>query len=208
MTEKLPEYDISKDIWQRKYKFNGSEQVTEDVTIKDTWKRVAKAIASKEKNPKYWEREFYSILEDFKFLPAGRITANAGTDLDRVTMFNCYVLNDIDDSIEGIFDTVKDAALTQKQGGGVGYDFSSIRPKNSPIQGCGALASGPISFMQVLDATCRTIMSAGQRRGAQMGVMRCDHPDIEEFITVKQDGGSLKMFNLSVGITDKFIDVS
>ena len=206
MTEKLPEYNISKDIWDRKYRFKGNEVVTEDFTVDDTWKRVAKAVASKEKDSKHWEKEFYSILEDYKFLPAGRITANAGTELDSVTMFNCYVLNDINDSIEGIFDTVKNAALTQKQGGGVGFDFSSIRPKGSPIEGCGAQASGPISFMQVLDATCRTIMSAGQRRGAQMGVMRCDHPDIEEFVTIKQDGKSLRMFNLSVGITDKFID--
>ena len=206
MTEKLPEYNISKDIWNRKYRFQGNENTTEDFTIEDTWKRVAKSVASKEKDAKLWEKEFYSILEDYKFLPAGRITANAGTELDSVTMFNCYVLNDINDSIEGIFDTVKNAALTQKQGGGVGFDFSSIRPKGSPIQGCGAQASGPISFMQVLDATCRTIMSAGQRRGAQMGVMRCDHPDIEEFIKIKQDGESLRMFNLSVGITDKFIE--
>ncbi len=206
MTEKLPEYDISKDIWGRKYKFSGNENVPEDFTVEDTWKRVAKAVASNEKDSEHWEKEFYGILEGFKFLPAGRITANAGTELDSVTMFNCYVLNDIDDSIEGIFDTVKNAALTQKQGGGVGFDFSSIRPKNSPIRGCGAQASGPISFMHVLDATCRTIMSAGQRRGAQMGVMRCDHPDVEEFITAKQDGKSLKMFNLSVGITDRFID--
>jgi ribonucleoside-diphosphate reductase alpha chain len=206
MTEKLPEYDISKDIWSRKYRFKGNESITEDFTVEDTWRRVAKAVASKEKDPKQWEKEFYNILEDYKFLPAGRITANAGTELDSVTMFNCYVLNDINDSIEGIFDTVKNAALTQKQGGGVGFDFSSIRPKGSPIQGCGAQASGPISFMQVLDATCRTIMSAGQRRGAQMGVMRCDHPDIEEFIKIKQDGKSLRMFNLSVGITDKFIE--
>ena len=203
---KLPEYDISKDIWERKYRFKGNEVLPEDGIVEDTWKRVAKAVASKEKRKKFWENEFYGILKDYKFLPAGRITANAGTKLSCVTMFNCYVLNDIEDSLEGIFDTVKNAALTQKQGGGVGFDFSTIRPKGSPIHGCGVQSSGPISFMQVLDATCRTIMSAGQRRGAQMGVMRCDHPDIEEFIKIKQDGKSLRMFNLSVGITDKFIE--
>jgi ribonucleoside-diphosphate reductase alpha chain len=206
MTEKLPEYDISKDIWNKKYRFKGNETIAEDITVEDTWKRVSKAVAANEKDSEFWEKEFYKILSDYRFLPAGRITANAGTKLDSVTMFNCYVLNDISDSIEGIFDTVKNAALTQKQGGGVGFDFSSIRPKGSHIQGCGAQASGPISFMQVLDATCRTIMSAGQRRGAQMGVMRCDHPDIEDFIKIKQDGKSLRMFNLSVGITDKFIE--
>ena len=198
-------HDISREIWNRKYRFQGNDIVSEDTCYEDTWTRVAKAIATNEKDSKKWEKEFYSILEDFRFLPAGRITANAGTAREEVTMFNCYVMNTIDDSIEGIFETVKDAALTQKQGGGVGFDFSTIRPENSHIRGCGANSSGPLSFMQVLDATCRTIMSAGQRRGAQMGVMRCDHPDIEKFITAKRENASLQMFNLSVAITDDFI---
>jgi ribonucleoside-diphosphate reductase alpha chain len=114
-------------------------------------------------------------------------------------------MNKIDDSIEGIFDAVKESAMTQKQGGGVGFDFSTIRPEGAHIKGCEAEASGPISFMQVLDSTCRTIMSAGQRRGAQMGVMRCDHPDIEKFITAKRKNAQLQMFNLSVGITEDFM---
>ena len=198
-------YDVSSDIWKRKYQFRGNGDIKADTCIQDTWNRVAAALAEVEEKPDYWKQQFYSILEDFKFIPGGRIIANAGSKRSSVTMFNCYVMNNIDDSIEGIFDTVKDAALTQKQGGGVGFDFSSIRPSGFPITGCGANASGPISFMQVLDATCRTIMSAGQRRGAQMGVMRCDHPDIEKFIEVKRDGTSLRMFNLSVAITDKFI---
>ena len=198
-------HDISKDIWKRKYKFQGNSEVSSDNTLQDTWKRVSQAIASVEDDSKHWGKEFYKILEDFKFLPGGRITANAGTQHDSVTMFNCYVLNKIEDSITGIFDTVKEAALTQKQGGGVGFDFSSIRPEGSPIKGCGAYASGPLSFMRVMDSTCKTIMSAGERRGAQMGVLRCDHPDIEKFITSKQDGVSLKMFNLSVGVTEDFI---
>ncbi|HJO95647.1 MAG TPA: adenosylcobalamin-dependent ribonucleoside-diphosphate reductase [Victivallales bacterium] len=206
MTKTNELLDISKDIWNRKYRFRGSDECKPDASYEDTWKRISGALSKNEKDSKYWEEKFYEILSDFKFLPAGRIIANAGTKLDSVTMFNCYVMNDVTDSIEGIFDTVKNAALTQKQGGGVGFDFSSIRPAGSHIQGCGAAASGPISFMQVLDATCRTIMSAGQRRGAQMGVMRCDHPDIEQFITSKQEDGKLKMFNLSVAITNKFIE--
>lgn len=197
--------DIGKEIWGKKYQFKGNGYCKADSCYEDSWKRIASALAKNEKESQVWEEKFYEILADFKFLPAGRIIANAGTQLDSVTMFNCYVMNDIEDSIEGIFDTVKNAALTQKQGGGVGFDFSTIRPGGTSIKGCGAVASGPISFMQVLDATCRTIMSAGQRRGAQMGVMRCDHPDIEEFITVKQDSTKLRMFNLSVAITEKFI---
>ncbi|MDA3799657.1 MAG: adenosylcobalamin-dependent ribonucleoside-diphosphate reductase [Kiritimatiellae bacterium] len=196
---------ISEEIWERKYRYDGLGDAPEDTCYEDTWKRIAGAAASKEKDSKFWEDEFYSILKNFRFLPAGRIIANAGTMREEVTMFNCYVMNSIEDSIEGIFDTVKDSALTQKQGGGVGFDFSTIRPKGSMIKGCESNASGPISFMQVLDSTCRTIMSAGQRRGAQMGVMRCDHPDIEEFITAKRNNDQLKMFNLSVGITDGFM---
>ncbi len=197
--------DIGCDIWNRKYRFKGNNFCKGDSCYEDTWRRIAIAMTKNEKDAKVWEEKFYSILSDFKFLPAGRIIANAGTEMDSVTMFNCYVMNDIEDSIEGIFDTVKNAALTQKQGGGVGFDFSTIRPGGTSIKGCGASASGPISFMQVLDATCKTIMSAGQRRGAQMGVMRCDHPDIEEFITVKRDSEKLRMFNLSVGVTEKFL---
>jgi len=196
---------ISEEIWERKYRYDGMGDAPEDTCYEDTWKRIAGAAAEKEKDPKLWESEFYKILKNFRFLPAGRIIANAGTKREEVTMFNCYVMNTIEDSIEGIFDTVKDSALTQKQGGGVGFDFSTIRPKGAMIKGCESNASGPISFMQVLDSTCRTIMSAGQRRGAQMGVMRCDHPDIEQFITAKRNNEQLKMFNLSVGITDKFM---
>jgi len=197
--------DISQEIWNRKYRYSGTEEISADECYEDTWHRVARAAAQAEKDSVHWENEFYNILKDFKFLPGGRILANAGTGREETTMFNCYVMNKIDDSIEGIFDTVKESAMTQKQGGGVGFDFSTLRPKGSMIRGCEAESSGPISFMQVLDSTCRTIMSAGQRRGAQMGVMRCDHPDIEEFITAKRENARLRMFNLSVAITDKFI---
>ncbi len=193
-------------IWEKKYRYSGSSETPGDGNIGDTWARVAKAAAQNEKSPSKWEKRFSEILQDFKFLPGGRILANAGTARKAVTMFNCYVMNKIEDSIEGIFDTVKEAAVTQKHGGGVGFDFSTLRPGGSPIKGCEASSSGPISFMQVFDSTCRTIMSAGQRRGAQMGILRCDHPDIEAFITAKRGNSQLQMFNLSVGVTEKFIN--
>lgn len=198
--------DIGMDIWNRKYRYKGEGEVPADNSYEDMWRRVARAAAANEAKKALWENNFYAMLEDFRFLPGGRITANAGTARKEVTMFNCYVMNKIEDSIEGIFDTVKDAAVTQKYGGGVGYDFSTLRPRGSQIMGCDAESSGPVSFMQVLDSTCRTIMSAGQRRGAQMGVMRCDHPDIEEFIAAKRNNAAMQMFNLSVAITDKFIN--
>jgi len=199
-------FDVSKQIWEQKYRYRGSRKgIAGDRTVEDSLARVAKAAAAPEKNKSEWTGKFLDILHDFRFLPGGRIISNAGTERQTVTMFNCYVMNTIEDSIEGIFDTVKEAALTQKQGGGVGFDFSTLRPAGSHIKGCEASSSGPISFMQVLDSTCRTIMSAGQRRGAQMGVMRCDHPDIMDFIAAKRKNASLQMFNLSVAVTDKFM---
>ena len=196
--------DIGQQIWDMKYRYKSNGKVL-DQEVSDTWRRVARAIAAQEKDPARWEREFFHLLEDYRFLPGGRILANAGTERSSTTMFNCYVMNRIPDALDGIFEVVKDAALTQKQGGGVGFDFSTIRPRGDHICGVDSQASGPLSFMNVLDATCKTIMSAGQRRGAQMAVMRCDHPDIAEFITAKRKKGALTMFNLSVAVTDKFI---
>ncbi|WP_372605435.1 adenosylcobalamin-dependent ribonucleoside-diphosphate reductase, partial [Actibacterium sp.] len=152
-----------------------------------------------------WEAKFYDALEDFKYLPAGRITAGAGT-ARAVTLFNCFVMGTIPDSMGGIFDMLKEAALTMQQGGGIGYDFSTIRPRGAGVKGVAADASGPLSFMDVWDAMCRTIMSAGSRRGAMMATMRCDHPDIEQFITAKQDPARLRNFNLSVLVTDDFME--
>ncbi|MCP3966362.1 MAG: adenosylcobalamin-dependent ribonucleoside-diphosphate reductase [Lentisphaerae bacterium] len=197
---------MSHDIWNRKYRYQGNKNLPEDSSIQATMQRVASACAGAEKDPKAWQKKFEDVLCSFEFIPGGRIIANAGTSREEVTMFNCYVMNKIDDSIEGIFDTVKESAMTQKQGGGVGFDFSTIRPEGFHIRGCEAQSSGPISFMQVLDSTCRTIMSAGQRRGAQMGIMRCDHPDIEKFINAKRKNSQLQMFNLSVAITSDFME--
>jgi ribonucleoside-diphosphate reductase alpha chain len=197
---------ISRQIWELKYRYCSEDGTPIDQTIEDTWRRVARGLAVYERDRDRWEQEFFSCLTGFKFLPAGRIIANAGTSRPKTTLFNCYVLNTIEDSLESIFATVRHAALTQKQGGGIGMDFSTIRPQGAFIRGVQATASGPISYMKVFDATCRTIMSAGQRRGAQMAVMSCTHPDIEAFIDAKRDGHALRMFNLSVAITDEFIE--
>ena len=196
---------IAEQIWDMKYRLKDEGGKAVDETVEDSWRRVARALATVEKKPKAWEDTFYSALEDFKFLPAGRILAGAGTGRS-VTLFNCFVMGTIPDSMGGIFDMLKEAALTMQQGGGIGYDFSTIRPKGAAVKGVSADASGPLSFMDVWDAMCRTIMSAGSRRGAMMATMRCDHPDIESFIVAKQDAARLRMFNLSVLVTDAFME--
>lgn len=197
--------DTRYEIWDAKYRYKNEDNEPIDETIEDTWRRVAYAVAVPEQDHRRWEESFYSILASGEFLPAGRIIANAGTARKKVTMFNCYVMNTITDSMEGIFDAVTEAALTQKQGGGVGFDFSSIRPNGDYIRGVESKASGPLSFMQVFDATCRSVMSAGHRRGAQMGVLSVSHPDVEAFIEAKRGNAALQMFNLSVAIPDAFM---
>lgn len=196
---------IAEQIWDMKYRLKqpGGQAVDQD--IQGTWRRIAKALASVEIDPSKHEETFYNALEGFKFLPAGRIIAGAGAERD-VTLFNCFVMGTIPDTMEGIFNGLKEAALTMQQGGGIGYDFSTIRPKGAPVKGVGADASGPLSFMDVWDSMCRTIMSAGSRRGAMMATLRCDHPDLEAFVEAKRDAARLRMFNLSVLITDPFMD--
>ena len=196
---------IAEAIWDMKYRFKEADGAPIDGTVEDSWRRIARALAEVEKEPKVWEERFYGALEGFKFLPAGRITAGAGTGRN-VTLFNCFVMGTIPDSMGGIFDGLKEAALTMQQGGGIGYDFSTIRPRGAEVKGVAADASGPLSFMDVWDAMCRTIMSAGSRRGAMMATMRCDHPDVEAFIEAKKDPARLRMFNLSVLVTDPFMD--
>ena len=196
---------IAEQIWDMKYRFKQADGTAIDATVEDSWRRIAQDLARVEENPAEWEDKFYSALEDFKFLPAGRITAGAGTARS-VTLFNCFVMGTIPDSMGGIFEMLKEAALTMQQGGGIGYDFSTIRPKGAGVKGVAADASGPLSFMDVWDSMCRTIMSAGSRRGAMMATMRCDHPDIEDFITAKSDAARLRMFNVSVLITDPFME--
>ncbi|WP_118137070.1 adenosylcobalamin-dependent ribonucleoside-diphosphate reductase [Oceanicella sp. SM1341] len=196
---------IAEQIWDMKYRFKEAGGTAHDATVEDSWRRVARSLAAVEADPAAWEEKFYHALEDFRYLPAGRILAGAGTERS-VTLFNCFVMGTVPDSMAGIFDMLKEAALTMQQGGGIGYDFSTIRPRGAPVKGVGADASGPLSFMDVWDAMCRTIMSAGSRRGAMMATMRCDHPDIEDFITAKRDPARLRMFNLSVLVTDPFMD--
>jgi ribonucleoside-diphosphate reductase alpha chain len=195
---------ISQQIWDMKYRLRGQDGAPIDRTLEDTWRRIAAALAEPETDRAVWSERFYSALEGFKFLPAGRIYAGAGTGRT-VTLFNCFVMGAIPDDMSGIFTHLREAALTMQQGGGIGYDFSSLRPKGAPVKGVGADASGPLSFMDVWDAMCRTIMSAGHRRGAMMATLACDHPDIEAFVDAKREPGRLRMFNLSVLVSDAFM---
>jgi ribonucleoside-diphosphate reductase alpha chain len=195
---------ISQQIWDMKYRLKGPDGAALDKTIEESWRRIAIALAAPETEPELWAPRFYEALENFQFLPAGRVVAGAGSGRN-VTLFNCFVMGTIPDDMGGIFTHLREAALTMQQGGGIGYDFSSLRPKGAPVKGVGADASGPPSFMDVWDAMCRTIMSAGSRRGAMMATLRCDHPDIEAFIEAKREPGRLRMFNLSVLATDAFM---
>jgi len=191
---------LSQRIWDMKYRLRLSSGEAEP-SIEATWRRVARALAAAETQPERWEGSFYDALAGFRFIPAGRILAGAGTDR-QVTLFNCFVMGTIPDDMGGIFAHLREAALTLQQGGGIGYDFSTLRPKGAPVRGVGADASGPVSFMEVWDAMCRTIMSAGSRRGAMMATLRADHPDIERFIDAKREAGRLTNFNLSVLVPD------
>ena len=201
MTEPSP---IAQQIWDMKYRFKTPDGQPVDASVADTWTRVAKALAAPERDPATWASRFEAAMADFRFLPAGRILAGAGTGRT-VTLHNCFVMGTIGDDMGSIFANLREAALTMQQGGGIGYDFSTLRPKGAPVKGVGADASGPLSFMEVWDSMCRTIMSAGSRRGAMMATLRCDHPDIEDFITAKQTPGRLTMFNVSVLATDPFM---
>ena len=187
-----------------KYRLRAADGTPIDASIESSWRRVARALSKCEAKPARWEKRFYDAMTDFRFLPAGRILAGAGAERS-VTLFNCFVMGAIPDDMTGIFEHLKEAALTLQQGGGIGYDFSTLRPKGAPVHGVGADASGPLSFMDVWDAMCRTIMSAGHRRGVMMATLRCDHPDIEAFIEAKREPGRLRMFNLSVLVSDAFM---
>jgi len=198
-----PTTDISRHIWATKYRV--ADRDPPEQTIADTWRRMARAVAAVESaNTAMWEDRFFHLLQDFKFLPGGRIHAGAGT-AHNVTLFNCFVMGSIEDSMPGIFRALQDSALTMQHGGGIGLDFSSLRPRGTRVRGAASIASGPVSFMEVWDAMCGTILSTGARRGAMMATLRCDHPDIEEFVTAKQQAGRLRRFNLSVQVTDAFM---
>ncbi len=194
---------VSEFIWNKKYRGK------DDKDLESYWMRIAKALSKIEEDKEKWEKEFYNILEGFKFLPGGRIQAGTDPNKENVTLFNCFAASRIDDSIEGILQVAKESAITQKMGGGIGFNFSTIRPRGELIKTIQSEASGPVSFMYIYDAVCQTIQSAGHRRGAQMGMLIVSHPDIEEFITAKegtQGNKPLTNFNLSVQITDEFMN--
>ena len=197
-----PPESLSRFIWRTHYR--DAEAIPPERSIGDTWDRVAGSVAAVERDPPRWQRAYRGLLEGFRFLPAGRILAGAGVSR-QVTLANCFVMGLIEDSVTGIFEALKEGALTMQQGGGVGYDFSTLRPRGSRARATGMIASGPVSFLHVWDAMCATILSTGARRGAMMATLRCDHPDIEEFIDAKRASGALTHFNLSVLLTDAFM---
>ena len=199
------EVALAEEIWTAKYRFKPSDGEG-DSSFAETAGRVARAVAKSEalEQRERWEERFRDAIADMRFIPAGRVLAGAGTDRS-VTLFNCFVMGTIPDSLDGIFEHLKQSALTMQQGGGVGMDFSTIRPAGSVVLGVGADASGPLSFMDCWDSMCRTVHSAGQRRGAMMGCLRIDHPDIEAFIDAKRDHTRFRNFNLSVLVTDAFM---
>jgi ribonucleoside-diphosphate reductase alpha chain len=196
--------DISRRIWREKYRLKRGG-VGLEASIEESWKRVAHTLAAVEpSDQEHWEQRFYRILMDFRFLPGGRILAGAGSGRD-VTLFNCFVMGTIEDSLDGIFHALEEGAITMQQGGGVGFDFSTLRPAGTPARRTGTVASGPVSFMRLWDGMCETMISGGNRRGAMMATLRCDHPDIALFVQAKRDPRELRNFNLSVLITDAFM---
>ncbi|HIP53418.1 MAG TPA: adenosylcobalamin-dependent ribonucleoside-diphosphate reductase, partial [Chromatiales bacterium] len=198
------ELDIAHHVWETRYRYRLHGEPQED-SLEAGWRRVARALASVERREvEEWEARFLDLLRGFRFLPGGRILAGAGTALE-VTLFNCFVMGRIDDSMDAMFDSLKEGALTMQQGGGVGYDFSTLRPRGAVAWRVGGVASGPVSFMAIWDAMCDTLLSTAARRGAMMGTLRCDHPDILEFIDAKRESGRLHNFNLSVLATDAFL---
>lgn len=191
--------DISRHIWETRYRAPGEDD------IHASWRRVAQAIAQAEtREGEQWAGRFFALLDGFRFLPGGRILAGAGTG-HRVTLFNCFVMGEIADDLEHIFEALKEGALTMQHGGGVGYDFSTLRPAGTVAAATGSIASGPVSFMHIWDAMCATMLSTGARRGAMMATLRCDHPDIETFVDAKRDPAVLRHFNLSVLVSNAFM---
>ena len=193
--------NLNKNIWEKKYR----DEI--DKTPQDTFRRIAKAAARVDPG---WEDKFFEEMNRLRFLPGGRILAAAGTNKPKATLSNCFVMPPVPDDMTGIHDAIKDGALTMQAGGGIGINFSGLRPHGSPVGGTGSVASGPVSFMHEWNAMSMTISGVGDRKGAMIAVLNCDHPDIMSFVTSKagntKEHKVLEKFNISVGVTDDFLD--
>ena len=205
----IPMQAASLDIWDSKYRLKDAKGTPIDNDIHETYKRVAKALSEVESNKalqKKWYGEFLWALENGA-IPAGRITSNAGAKEHKpaTSTINCTVSDTIHDSMDNILSKVQEAGLTLKAGCGIGYEFSTLRPRNAFVNGAGSYTSGPLSFMEIYDKMCFTVSSAGGRRGAQMATFDISHPDVPEYIRAKREDGRLRQFNLSLLITDEFI---
>ena len=209
-THTIPLQDASFDIWKQKYRLISKEGIPIDQTIDETFKRVARAIAEVERSDELkeiWYTRFLKALQHGA-IPAGRIISNAGAEAHKpaTSTINCTVSGTIEDSMDDILGKVHEAGLTLKAGCGIGYDFSTLRPKGAYVSGAGAYTSGPLSFMDIFDKMCFTVSSAGGRRGAQMATFSVEHPDVVEFIHAKREDGRLRQFNLSLLITSDFME--
>jgi ribonucleoside-diphosphate reductase alpha chain len=207
-TLNVPFQAASLDIWDKKYRLKDKAGSAVDADIDATYDRVARALAEVEESDKdKWEKEFRWALKNGA-VPAGRIVSNAGAEAYKpaVSLINCTVSRTIRDSMHDILDANLHAGLTLKSGAGIGYEWSTLRPKGAYVAGAGASTNGPLAFMDIFDKMCFTVSSAGGRRGAQMGTFDIGHPDVEEFINVKREDGRLRQFNLSLLITDEFIE--
>ena len=206
----LPWQEVSLDVLREKYAKGPERDLDGPEMAHAVRLRVARALAAVEVDPAAWEPRFLAAMEA-GFIPGGRINSAAGAGIREVTLINCFVqpvgdsVSDTVDGKPGIYVALREAAETMRRGGGVGYDFSAIRPRGAFVGGTDSSASGPISYMHVFDQSCATVESAGARRGAQMGVLRCDHPDIMEFVSAKRQAGKLNNFNISIGVTDAFM---
>lgn len=209
-TSDLPWQEVSLDVLREKYAKGAERELDGPEMARAVRRRVARALAAVEAEPERHEAAFLRALED-GFIPGGRINSAAGAGIAEVTLINCFVqpvgdsISETVDGKPGIYHALREAAETMRRGGGVGYDFSAIRPRGAKVHGTASAASGPISYMHVFDQSCATVESAGARRGAQMGVLRCDHPDILDFVSAKRRAGNLNNFNISVGVTDAFM---
>ncbi|MEM6385574.1 MAG: adenosylcobalamin-dependent ribonucleoside-diphosphate reductase [Pseudomonadota bacterium] len=195
---------IAEQIWRQKYQYFSAGRIM-DSSVEHTWRRVANALAATEPAGLRANvaQTFYEAMAGFRLLPAGRILSGSGTTRS-VTLFNTFVMGTVEDSLDGIIQTMGEAARTMKMGGGIGFDFSTIRPHGTPVKGLDCPAAGPVAVMEIADAICKMVAS-GMGRGAMMGTLACDHPDIEEFVAAKSQGARLNRFNLSVLISDSFM---